>query len=207
MLASKISKHIFQHLCIRAPSGIHSVGQVLERTTSLSGRQQAITRCLIFKVFEEDEKSVRRSMVPTIALEISNIVGDLVHDRSAFDKDLTRLLNQATDLWLKLQKCAIDIRATMDVRISGVEWRAAGGSSRKGNPILAIFPFFMSDSQPLYQGLAVWPSDPALSSGIQATPRSVNKGRHQNSEPRTPESLSSPAERSQKNALQPRKLD
>uniref|UniRef100_A0A093V377 Structural maintenance of chromosomes protein 3 n=1 Tax=Talaromyces marneffei PM1 TaxID=1077442 RepID=A0A093V377_TALMA len=207
ILASKISKDIFQPLCIRAPSGIQSVGQVLERTTSLSGRQQAITCSLILKAFEEDEKSIRRSMITAIVLEISSIVGDLVHDRSAFEKDLTSLLNQATDLWLKTQKCAIGIRATMDVRISGVEWRAAGGSSKQGNPILAIFPFFMSDSQPLYQGLAVWPNDPALSPSIQATPRSVNKGRHQNSEPRTPKSLSSPAERSQKNALQQQKLD
>jgi hypothetical protein len=153
------------------------------------------------KAFEEDENSIRRSMIPAIALEISNIVGDLVHDRSAFEKDLTSLLNKATDLWLKAQKCAIGIRVTMDVRIPGVEWRAAGGSNKQGNPILAIFPFFMSDSQPLYQGLAVWPSDPALSPSIQATPRSTNKGMHQNPEPRTPESLSSPVERSRKNAL------
>jgi hypothetical protein len=146
-------------------------------------------------------------MILVIVLEISSIVGDLVHDRSAFKKDLTSLLNQATELWLRAQKCVMDIRVTMDVRTSGLEWRAAGGSSRQGTPILAIFPFFMSDSQPLYQGLAVWPRDPALSPSIQATPRSVNKGRHQNPEPRTPESLSSPAERSQKNALQLRKLD
>lgn len=151
MLASKISKDIFQPLCIRAHSGIQSVGQVLERTNSL--------------------------------------------------------LNHATDLWLRAQKCAISIRATVGVRIFGVEWRAAGNSSRQGTPILAIFPFFMSDSRPLYHGLAAWPSDPALSPSIQATPRSVNKGRHQNPEPRTLESLCSPAERSQKNALQPRKLD
>jgi hypothetical protein len=173
----------------------------------LSGRQQAITRSLIFKAFEEDERAVRHSMIPAIASEISGIVEHLLHDRSAFDKELTSLLNQATDLWLEAQRCAIRIRATMDVRISRVEWRAAGDSSRQGNPILAIFPFFISDSQPLYHGLAVWSSDLALSPSIQATPRSVNKQRYQILEPRTPESLSSPTERSQTTALEPQKRD
>jgi hypothetical protein len=84
----------------------YTIHGVLERTTFLSGRQHAITRSLIFKAFEEDEKSLRRSMIPAIASEISGIVGHLLHDRSAFEKELTSLLNQATDLWLEVQKCA-----------------------------------------------------------------------------------------------------
>ncbi|GAB1207577.1 hypothetical protein APSETT445_006301 [Aspergillus pseudonomiae] len=152
-----LSRNIFQPLRLEAPASRLPMGYALDNCDQITSQEKALLRALLVKVFRSDEQRQVDENIGSVVSEIVHRVEPLLETGCiGFEEDLRQFLQDAAELWGKVQQTSKWVTTVSDSHLSA----EAGGSNNgkgtelRGHPVLILFPHFIAqeESSPLHMG-------------------------------------------------------
>ncbi|KNG91134.1 hypothetical protein ANOM_000523 [Aspergillus nomiae NRRL 13137] len=157
IISSHLSRNIFQPLRLEAPASRLPMGYALDRCDQITSQEKALLRALLVKVFRSDEQRQVDENIGSVVSEIVHRVEPLLETGCiGFEEDLRQFLQDAAELWGKVQQTSKWVTTVSDSHLSA----EVGGSNNgkgtelRGHPVLILFPHFIAqeESSPLHMG-------------------------------------------------------
>ncbi|KAF5859890.1 hypothetical protein ETB97_002249 [Aspergillus alliaceus] len=123
----------------------------------ITSQEKALLRALLVKVFGSDEQRQVDENIENVVSEVINIVEPLLETGcTGFEDELRHFLQNAADLWGKVQQSSKWVTTVSDVHLSAKAGRSnkGKGTDLPGHPVLVLFPHFITpeESSPLHKG-------------------------------------------------------
>ncbi|OGM44513.1 hypothetical protein ABOM_006772 [Aspergillus bombycis] len=157
IISSHLSRNIFQPLRLEVPASRLPMGYALDYCDQITSQEKALLRALLVKVFESDERRQVDEDIESVVSEVVHIVEPLLETGCiAFEEDLRHFLQDAADLWGKVQQSSKWVTTVSDGHLSAEAGRSNNGKGTelRGHPVLVLFPHFITpeESLPLHRG-------------------------------------------------------
>lgn len=157
LISSRLSRDIFQSLCLEAPASRMPMSCVLDQCNQITSQEKALLRALLVKVFESDEQRQVGENIESVVFEVVDIVEPLLErGRTGFEDELRHFLQNAADLWGKVQRSSKWVTTISDGHLCAEAGRSntGKGADLRGHPVLVLFPHFITPGEalPLHKG-------------------------------------------------------
>ncbi|KJK61126.1 exonuclease SbcC [Aspergillus parasiticus SU-1] len=157
LISSRLSRDIFQSLCLEAPASRMPMSYFLDQCNQITSQEKALLRALLVKVFESDEQKQVGENIESVVFEVVDIVEPLLDSGcTGFEDELRHFLQNAADLWGKVQQSSKWVTTISDGHLSAEAGRSntGKGTDLRGHPVLVLFPHFITpgEAAPLHKG-------------------------------------------------------
>ncbi|KAE8412071.1 hypothetical protein BDV36DRAFT_305205 [Aspergillus pseudocaelatus] len=161
IISSHLSRNIFRSMCVETSASRMPKSYALDQCDQITSQEKALLRALLVKAFSSDEQRQVEENIENVISEVVDLVEPLLETNCIeFKEEFRRFLQDAADLWGKVQRSSKWVTTVSHVPQSAEVWRSTKGKDTDlpEYPVLVLFPHFITPEEPspLHVGTMMW---------------------------------------------------